>query len=205
MDLFALPKLPYAYNALVPYIDAQTMELHYSKHHQGYVNKLTAALKETAKDFPTEITLLLSQIQNYSTAVRNNAGGHYNHTLFWDSLTPHGKKEPTGLLATAIQRDFGSFTALQQAFSQVAAQLFGSGWAWLCVDSQGIFQIQATPNQDNPLMPQYKGYGTPILGLDVWEHAYYLQYQNRRAEYIQAFWHIIDWSVVGSRYAQACS
>ncbi len=203
MDSFTLPKLTYTYDALLPYIDARTMEIHHTKHHQGYVNKLNAALKEAEKKHSTDIVTLLSQIEDYSTAVRNNAGGHYNHTLFWEALTPNAKKEPEGVFKSAIKRDFGSFTAFQEKFNQVASQLFGSGWAWLCVNSQGLLHVQATPNQDNPLMPSYKEYGMPILGLDVWEHAYYLQYQNRRPEYVDAFWHIINWAIIEERYVQA--
>ncbi|MEM9738029.1 MAG: superoxide dismutase [Bacteroidota bacterium] len=202
MDIFTLPKLPYSYDALVPYIDAMTMKLHHTKHHQGYVNKLNLALEKETELYPGSLEKLLAEISNHSQAVRNNAGGHYNHTLFWASLTPNGTKQPKGSLANAIQRSFGDFANFQKKFTNEALHLFGSGWTWLCVDYQRGLYVHNTPNQDNPLMIDYKGCVRPILGLDVWEHAYYLQYQNRRVDYIAAFWDIINWEIIERRYIE---
>lgn len=201
MKNFTLPKLPYAYGALVPHIDAKTMQIHYTKHHQGYVDKLNAALASDKKEINT-LEELLQNVDAYSVAVRNNAGGDYNHTLFWESLCPNGKKMPAGELIKAIEKKFQSFDLFQEEFSAGAATLFGSGWAWLCKNTDGNLSIQTTPNQDNPLMNRKVGW-RPILGLDVWEHAYYLHYQNRRPDYIKAFWHIVNWEVIEARYVKA--
>lgn len=192
---FELPKLPYAYDALEPSIDARTMEIHYSKHHQGYTNKLNDAIQGTdAAD--KSIEDILKNIDNYSTAVRNNGGGFYNHALFWEVLGPNGGGEPGGDLGDAIKRDFGSFNEFKTQFSNAAATRFGSGWAWLCKHDDGKLEICSTPNQDNPLMPGVGCGGTPIFGIDVWEHAYYLKYQNRRPDYIEAFWNVVNWDKV---------
>ena len=203
---FELPKLPYAKDALVPHIDAQTMELHHEKHHQGYVNKLNDAIEGT--DIASHSTeRLLRTIRQYSTAIRNNAGGHYNHTLFWTILSPQGGGEPQGALAKALEDRFGSIDAFREVFSHAAATQFGSGWAWLYLNQQGKLDVCATPNQDNPLMevvPEAHR-GQPLLGLDVWEHAYYLHYQNRRPDYIEAFWKVINWTEVARRFEEAKS
>jgi len=192
---FELPKLPYAYDALEPSIDARTMEIHYSKHHQGYTNKLNDAIQGTdAAD--KSIEDILKNIDNYSTAVRNNGGGFFNHALFWEVLGPNGGGEPSGDLGDAIKRDFGSFSEFKTQFSNAAATRFGSGWAWLCKHNDGKLEICSTPNQDNPLMPGVGCGGDPIFGIDVWEHAYYLKYQNRRPDYIEAFWNVVNWDKV---------
>lgn len=196
---FELPKLPYAYDALEPHIDARTMEIHYSKHHQGYTNNLNAAIQGTdAAD--KSIEEILKNIDKYSSAVRNNGGGFYNHSLFWKVMAPNGGGEPTGEVADAIKRDFGSFSELKTQFSNAAATRFGSGWAWLCKHSDGKLEVCSSPNQDNPLMPGVGCEGTPILALDVWEHAYYLNYQNRRPDYIEAFWNVVNWDEVNKNY-----
>ena len=195
---FELPELNYAYDALEPHIDARTMEIHHSKHHAGYTNNLNKALEGT--DAPS-IEEICSNIGNYSTAVRNNGGGYYNHRLFWESMSPNGGGAPQGALADAINSAFGSFDAFKEQFAQAAATRFGSGWAWLCVENGGL-TVCSTANQDNPLMGEGCS-GTPILGLDVWEHAYYLNYQNRRPDYISAFWNVVDWEAVGRKYAAA--
>lgn len=206
---FKIPTLSYDFNALEPYIEARTMELHYKKHHQGYVDKLNAATRGTeAENLPLED--LLAGISRYSKAVRDNAGGHYNHSLFWTSMAAPSARDTNALkgdLKTAIGRKFGSIGQLEEKFSQEAAACFGSGWAWLCLDSARELFVCSTPNQDNPLMDvlNTKDQGTPLLGLDVWEHAYYLQYQNRRPEYIKAFWDLINWSVVSERFTAATS
>lgn len=193
---FELPKLPYAYDALEPHIDARTMEIHYSKHHQGYTNKLNDAIQGTdAAD--KSIEAILQNVDNYSTAIRNNGGGYYNHRLFWEIMGPDGGGEPNGDLADAINRDFGSFDEFKTQFSNAAATRFGSGWAWLCQTDNGKLEICSSANQDNPLMPGVGCGGHPILGIDVWEHAYYLKYQNRRPDYISAFWNVINWNKVG--------
>ncbi len=196
---FELPKLPYAYDALEPNIDARTMEVHYSKHHQGYTNNLNNAIQGTDAA-EKSIEDILKNIDKYSTAVRNNGGGYYNHNLFWEVMSPNGGGDPTGDVAEAINRDFGSFNEFKTQFSNAAATRFGSGWAWLCKDDNGKLQVCSTPNQDNPLMPGTGCEGTPILGLDVWEHAYYLNYQNRRPEYIEAFWQVVNWDKVNELY-----
>jgi superoxide dismutase, Fe-Mn family len=197
---FNLQPLPYAYNALEPYIDARTMEIHYTKHHQAYVTNLNNAVAGTDAEGKT-LEELFKDIDNYSPAVRNNGGGHWNHSLFWSLLSGNPKLAPEGTLAKAIDAKWGSLDAFKEAFGKAAVTRFGSGWAWLCVESDGSLDICSTPNQDNPLMKGAGCEGTPILGLDVWEHAYYLKYQNRRAEYIDAFWHVLDWGAVEKLYA----
>jgi Fe-Mn family superoxide dismutase len=193
---FTLPKLPYAFDALEPSIDAKTMEIHHGKHHQAYVNNLNGAL-EGKPDFASKsIEELISNLsaapENIRTAVRNNGGGHANHSLFWNILAPKAGGKPTGELAKAIDKDFGGFDAFKEKFETAAKNRFGSGWAWLCV-SNGKLTVGSTPNQDNPLMDLAEFKGIPVLGLDVWEHAYYLKYQNRRPEYITAFWNVVNW------------
>jgi len=195
---FKLPELDYAYDALEPYIDARTMEIHYTKHHQGYTNKLNAAIEGTDLENKS-IEEILAQASKAGAAVRNNGGGFYNHTLFWKWLSPNGGGQPSGALADAINSTFGSFEKFKDEFSKAAASRFGSGWAWLIKTDSGLV-ISSTPNQDNPLMDVAEVKGTPILGLDVWEHAYYLKYQNRRPEYIEAFFNIINWDEVASKY-----
>jgi Fe-Mn family superoxide dismutase len=191
--------LPYPYDALEPHIDTRTMQIHHDKHHQGYVNKLNAALEGHPDLQAKSVEELLGDLdalpESIRTAVRNNGGGHANHTLFWPSMSPDGGGEPEGALAEAINATFGSFSAFKEQFSQAAATRFGSGWAWLCVDGGGSLQVLSTPNQDSPLSQGL----TPILGLDVWEHAYYLNYQNRRPDYIAAFWNIVNWDEVALR------
>ncbi len=198
---FELPKLTYAYDALEPHIDARTMEIHHSKHHAGYTNNLNAAIEGTPLAGKS-IEAILSGLDLNNKAVRNNGGGFYNHRLFWEIMGPKGGGAPTGELATAIDKKFGSFAAFKETFSKAAATQFGSGWAFLCVHKGGEVDVCATPNQDNPLMPNVGCGGTPILGIDVWEHAYYLNYQNRRPDYIAAFYNVIDWKVVAEKYAQ---
>jgi len=195
---FTLPNLPYAYDALEPHFDKMTMEIHHSKHHAGYTNNLNnATAGKPESELPIEE--ILKNISKYSTAVRNNGGGFYNHSLFWTILSPNGGGKPSGALSAAIDATFGSFEALQEKFNAAAATRFGSGWAWLCVND-GKLEICSTPNQDNPLMDDAGCSGTPILGLDVWEHAYYLKFQNRRPDYIQTFWNLINWEEVTRRY-----
>ena len=189
---FELPKLNYSYDALEPHIDARTMEIHYSKHHAGYTTKLNAAI-EGSSDEGKSIEYIISA-GNLSAAVRNNGGGFYNHSLFWDIMSPNGGGAPTGELAEKINEGFGSFEEFKTSFSKAAATQFGSGWAWLCY-KDGKLEVCSTPNQDNPLMQVGCG-GTPILGIDVWEHAYYLNYQNRRPDYINAFFSVVDWNRV---------
>lgn len=195
---FELPKLPYAYDALEPHFDAMTMEIHHTKHHAAYVNNVNNAIAGTPAEH-LSIEDLCRKITDFPVAVRNNGGGHFNHSLFWTILSPNGGGKPNGKLAEAIDATFGSFDAFKEKFSQAAATRFGSGWAWLCVDN-GKLEVCSTPNQDNPLMPDAGCKGTPILGLDVWEHAYYLKFQNRRPDYIAAFWNIVDWNEVARRY-----
>ncbi len=200
---FELPKLPYDFNALEPYIDARTMEIHYTKHHQGYVNKLNAALEKHPELQGKSIEELLRGLdsvpEDIRTAVRNNGGGHFNHSLFWPVMSPNGGGKPGGELAKAIEGAFGSFDSFKEQFSATAAGVFGSGWAWLVVDGGGALSITSTPNQDSPLS---RGL-TPILGLDVWEHAYYLKYQNRRPEYIENWWNVVNWDQVAKNLAAA--
>lgn len=199
---FELPKLPYAYDALEPYIDARTMEIHYTKHHGGYTNNLNNAIKGTDLDNQS-IEEILKNLDMNNGAVRNNGGGYFNHSLFWEIMNPEGKGRLSGVLAKAIDSAFGSYDSFKDAFSKAAATRFGSGWAWLCAHKGGSVEICSTPNQDNTLMPGVGCGGTPILGLDVWEHAYYLKYQNRRPEYIEAFFNVINWNEVERRYAKA--
>ncbi|HZH68880.1 MAG TPA: superoxide dismutase [Flavobacteriaceae bacterium] len=199
---FELPKLKYAYDALAPHIDAKTMEIHHSKHHNGYTTNLNKAIEGTDMEGKT-IENVLINLDMENKAVRNNGGGFFNHNLFWEILTPNGGGKPTGELAKAIDDAFGGFDAFKTKFSQAAATQFGSGWAWLCVHEDGKLEVCATPNQDNPLMPGVGCGGTPILGLDVWEHAYYLNYQNRRPDYIEAFFNVINWEEVASKYMKS--
>jgi Fe-Mn family superoxide dismutase len=197
---FELPQLPYAYDALEPYIDARTMEIHHSKHHNAYTTNLNAAAAGTDMEGKT-IENILINLDMKNTAVRNNGGGFYNHTLFWNVMTPNGGGLPTGDLLTAIESAFGTFEEFKAKFSKAGATQFGSGWAWLCVHKGGKLDVCGTPNQDNPLMPGVGCGGTPILGMDVWEHAYYLHYQNRRPDYIEAFFSVINWTEVSRRFA----
>ncbi len=196
---FDLPKLPYAYDALEPHIDARTMEIHHSKHHAGYTAKLNAAVQGSDLEGKT-IEEILEGLDLANGAVRNNGGGFYNHSLFWEVMSPNGGGKPSGDLAAAIDAKFGSFDAFKDAFAAAAATRFGSGWAWLCVHPGGAVEVCSTANQDNPMMPSIGCGGTPILGLDVWEHAYYLNYQNRRPDYIEAFFSVINWDEVSKRY-----
>lgn len=198
---FELPKLKYAYDALEPHIDARTMEIHHSKHHAGYTSKLNDAIQGTDLEGKT-IENILINLDMKNKAVRNNGGGFYNHRLFWEIMSPDGGGKPKGEIAEAINSVYGNFDAFKDAFSVAAAGQFGSGWAWLCVHEGGKVEVCGTPNQDNPLMPGVGCGGTPVLGIDVWEHAYYLNYQNRRPDYINAFFNVINWEVVGARYAQ---
>lgn len=197
---FELPSLPYAFEALEPHIDTATMQIHHGKHHAAYVNNLNTAISGTDLD-SRSLEDILKNISKYSPAVRNNAGGHYNHSLFWTILSPNGGGEATGELAEAISARFGSFDEFKKLFAQAAATRFGSGWAWLLVQEDGTLQISSTPNQDNPTMDIAELRGTPILGLDVWEHAYYLHYQNHRPDYVAAFWNLVDWNAVATRFA----
>jgi Fe-Mn family superoxide dismutase len=198
---FELPDLPYAHDALEPHIDARTMEIHHGKHHAGYTNNLNAAIEGTDLE-NASIEDILAKAGSAGAAVRNNGGGYYNHNLFWTVMGPNGGGAPSGELAQAIDRDFGSFDAFKEAFGKAAATRFGSGWAWLIV-AGGKLHVTSTPNQDNPLMDVAETKGTPILGLDVWEHAYYLHYQNRRPDYIGAFWNVVNWDRVAANYAAA--
>jgi superoxide dismutase, Fe-Mn family len=198
---FELPSLPYALNALEPHIDARTMEIHHGKHHNAYVTNLNAAIAGT--DLEGKSLEELMKVAGSNAAVRNNGGGHWNHSLFWQILSPTGGGLPTGALAAAIDAKFGSFDAFKETFNKAGATRFGSGWAWLCVDTKKELCVCSSPNQDNPLMDISDCPGTPILGLDVWEHAYYLHYQNRRPDYIAAFWNLVNWEEVSKRYAAA--
>ncbi len=198
---FELPSLPYALNALEPHIDARTMEIHHGKHHNAYVTNLNAAIAGT--DLEGKSLEELMKVAGSNAAVRNNGGGHWNHSLFWQILSPTGGGLPTGELAAAIDAKFGSFDAFKETFNKAGATRFGSGWAWLCVDTKKELCVCSSPNQDNPLMDVSDCPGTPILGLDVWEHAYYLHYQNRRPDYIAAFWNLVNWVEVSKRYAAA--
>ena len=196
---FELPSLPYAADALEPHIDTRTMEIHHGKHHNGYTTKLNAAVEGTALE-GSGIDAILSGLDMGNAALRNNGGGYYNHCLFWDIMGPDAG-EMSAELTQAIDKAFGSFEGFKDAFSKAAAAQFGSGWAWLCAHDDGSLEVCGTPNQDNPLMPNVGCGGTPVLGLDVWEHAYYLNYQNRRPDYIEAFFHVVNWSEVSKRYA----
>ena len=198
---FELPKLPYAYDALEPHIDARTMEIHHGKHHNGYTTNLNNAIAGTDLEGQT-IESILTSLDANNGAVRNNGGGFYNHRLFWNVMSPNGGSTPTGALADAINTSFGSFDGFKDAFAKAAATRFGSGWAWLCVHKGGAVEVCSTANQDNPLMPGIGCGGFPILGIDVWEHAYYLNYQNRRPDYIQAFFNVVDWKKVSETYAE---
>ncbi len=205
---YTLPDLPYAYDALEPYIDAQTMEIHHTKHHQTYVDKVNAAVADTVwgeKPVEALISDLGAVPEEIRTAARNHGGGHANHSLFWTVMSGGGGGQPTGALARAIDAELGGFEQLKEAFSNAAATRFGSGWAWLYLDSTGKLAIGSTANQDSPLMGESVAgiAGTPLLGLDVWEHAYYLKYQNRRPEYIGAFWNVVNWEAVAERFARA--
>ncbi len=199
---YTLPKLPYAYDALEPHIDAQTMEIHHTKHHQAYIDKANAALEKHPELAKLDVDDLMRQLatvpEDVRTALRNNGGGHSNHSFFWQILGPGGGGKPSGELATAIDQKFGSFDKFVEEFNNAAATRFGSGWAWLTVDG-GQLNVESTPNQDTPLSEGR----TPILGLDVWEHAYYLKYQNKRPDYVKAFWNVVNWDEVASRYAAA--
>ncbi|MDE2099828.1 MAG: superoxide dismutase [Patescibacteria group bacterium] len=200
-----LPELPYAFNALEPHIDAKTMEIHYGKHHQGYVDKLNAALEGHADLQELSVETLLTDLdripENIRTAVRNNGGGHANHSLFWKMMKPDGGGEPQGEIKEAIERQFGGFVKFQETFANAAATLFGSGWTWLVVNNEKELELIQTTNQDSPLSRGSK----PVLGLDVWEHAYYLRYQNRRPEYIAAWWNVVNWEDVEDNYRNARS
>jgi Fe-Mn family superoxide dismutase len=199
---FELPALPYATNALEPNIDQPTMEIHHGKHHNAYVTNLNKALE--GSDWANKsLEEILKNISKTSAAIRNNGGGHYNHSLFWTLLAPHAGGAPTGAIAEAITKTFGSFDKFKEEFSNAGVTRFGSGWAWLLVKEDGSLAISSTPNQDNPLMDVADVKGTPVLGLDVWEHAYYLKYQNRRPDYIAAFWNLVNWSKVNELYAKS--
>ena len=198
---FELPKLPYAYNALEPHIDARTMEIHHGKHHNGYTTNLNNAISGSDLE-EHSIESILTSLDLDNGAVRNNGGGFYNHRLFWNVMSPNGGGTPSGALAEAINAAFGSFEGFKDTFAKAAATRFGSGWAWLCVHKGGALDVCSTPNQDNPLMPGIGCDGFPVLGIDVWEHAYYLNYQNRRPDYIQAFFNVVDWNKVSEFYTE---
>ena len=199
---FELPQLPYAYDALEPHVDARTMEIHHTKHHNAYTTNLNAAIAGTDLEGKS-IEAIMANLDMNNMAVRNNGGGFYNHNLFWTVMSPNGGGLPTGELAAAIDTAYGSFDAFKAEFAKAAATRFGSGWAWLCVQKGGKVEVCSSPNQDNPLMPGIGCGGTPILGLDVWEHAYYLNYQNRRPDYIEAFFNVINWNEVTKRFNEA--
>lgn len=199
MSKFTLPELPYAYDALEPYIDAKTMEIHHSKHHAAYINNLNAAIEGTDLEGKS-IEEILANISRHPVAVRNNGGGFYNHCMFWEIMSPNAGGEPKDELAGTIMRDFNSFENFKNEFSKAAITRFGSGWAWLCVSADKKLSICSTPNQDNPLMDVSGCKDTPILGLDVWEHAYYLKYQNKRPDYIAAWWNVVNWDEVAKRF-----
>ncbi|WP_445386580.1 superoxide dismutase [Robiginitalea sp. IMCC44478] len=199
---FNLPDLPYSYDALEPHIDARTMEIHHTKHHNGYTTKLNAAIEGTSLEGKS-IEEILTGLDMSNTAVRNNGGGYYNHCLFWEVMSADGGGSPSGDLAAAINDAFGSFEGFKDAFTKAAGGRFGSGWAWLCAHKGGKLEICSTPNQDCPIMPGVGCGGHPILGLDVWEHAYYLHYQNRRPDYIEAFFNVINWAKVAENYNSA--
>lgn len=200
--MFKLPKLPYDYDALEPHIDARTMEIHHTKHHNGYTTKLNGAIDGTDLAGKS-IEDILANAGHASTAVRNNGGGFYNHSLFWEVMSPNGGGKPSGDLANAIAEDFGGYENFKDEFAKAAGTRFGSGWAWLIVAENGHLAVTSTPNQDNPLMDVADDQGTPILGLDVWEHAYYLNYQNRRPDYVEAFFSVVNWDEVSKRYNDA--
>jgi len=196
---FSLPELGYAYDALEPAIDARTMEIHHSKHHNGYTNKLNAAIQGTDLDGKS-IEDILGSLDMTNTAVRNNGGGFYNHRLFWEVISPADRGRLSGPLADAIKTAYGSYDGFKDAFAKAAGTRFGSGWAWLCAQEGGTVEICSTANQDNPLMPGIGCGGTPLMAIDVWEHAYYLNYQNRRPDYVQAFLGIVNWNIVEAKY-----
>lgn len=197
---FTLPALPYAFNALEPHIDARTMEIHHGKHHNTYVTNLNNAVAGKPEE-KLSLEELCKNVSKYPVAIRNNGGGHWNHSFFWTILGPNAGGQPSGALADAINSAFGSFDEFKNKFAAAAAGRFGSGWAWLIVDGSGKLQITSTPNQDNPLMDVAEVQGKPVLGLDVWEHAYYLNYQNRRPDYVAAFWNVVNWDEVAKRFA----
>ncbi|MBL7900447.1 MAG: superoxide dismutase [Bacteroidia bacterium] len=199
MMAFELPKLSYAYNALEPHIDARTMEIHHTKHHQAYVTNLNNAVNGTEME-KQSLEQLMAGISKHPAAVRNNGGGHYNHSLFWEIMMPGADPRPGGEVAAAIEKELGGFDKFKADFIQAGATRFGSGWAWLCVTSNGTLAVCSTPNQDNPLMDIADCKGQPILGMDVWEHAYYLNYQNRRPDYMNAFFNVINWKKVNELY-----
>ena len=199
---FELAPLPYPSDALEPHIDKQTMEIHHDRHHQAYVTNLNNAVKGTESENKS-LEELLAAVGSQPAAVRNNGGGHWNHTFFWGILSANGGGQPTGQLAEAINQKFGSFDAFKEEFAKAATTRFGSGWAWLIVNQNGELAITSTPNQDNPLMDVAEQKGTPLLGLDVWEHAYYLKYQNKRPDYINAWWNVVDWNAAEQKYQQA--
>lgn len=201
---FSLPALPYTQDALQPAIDARTMEIHHGKHHRAYVDNLNAKVSQFPELAQGDLEAILGKVSRFDAAVRNNAGGHYNHTLFWQVMAPKDETgAPSEALAARIEQDFGSMEQFRKGFAEAAAKVFGSGWAWLIVKADGSLAITSTPNQDNPLMDVVAERGTPLLALDVWEHAYYLQYQNRRGDYIGGWWDIVNWHTVNARYAQA--
>jgi Fe-Mn family superoxide dismutase len=202
---FTLPELPYAYDALEPTIDATTMQLHHSKHHQAYVDKLNEGVSEDSSLEGLSLEDILARISSQPKKVRNNGGGHWNHSFFWETMGPGGTGRPSGRLAEVVDSQFGSFDAFKKQFNDAGVGQFGSGWVWLVVGQNGDLQITATPNQDNPLMDDAPLKGQPILGNDVWEHAYYLKYNNRRADYLNAWWDVVDWSKVAERYEAAAS
>lgn len=197
---YELPALPYPHDALEPHIDARTMEIHHGKHHQAYVDNLNKAVAGTPME-GKDLDALMKGMDMDNAAVRNNGGGHWNHSMFWQVMSPKGGGSPSGELAAAIDKDLGGPDAFKEHFAKAAATRFGSGWAWLCVHKGGKLEICSTPNQDNPLMPGTGCGGTPILGVDVWEHAYYLHYQNRRPDYLKAWWNVVNWPEVAKRYA----
>lgn len=199
--MYTLDPLPYAFDALEPHIDARTMEIHHGKHHQAYVNKLNDAIKDTELA-GMNLEDIFQNMSKHPAGVRNNGGGHWNHSLFWQLLSPDGGGQPGGKLLEEIEAQFESFDKFQEKFNNAAATRFGSGWAWLIVDADGKLQVTSTPNQDNPLMDVADDRGVPILGLDVWEHAYYLNYQNRRPDYINSFWNVVNWAEVERRYSE---
>ncbi len=199
---FELPALAYATDALEPHIDKMTMEIHHGKHHQAYVDNLNKALAGTEGE-NQKLENIMANISKFPMAVRNNGGGHYNHTLYWSIMSPNGGGKPEGELAKAIDAAFGSFDDFKKKFAEAGATRFGSGWAWLSVTADGKLQVSSTPNQDNPLMDIAEVKGTPILGMDVWEHAYYLKYQNKRPDYIAAFWNVVNWAAVADRFSKA--
>lgn len=199
---FTVPDLPYAYDALEPYIDKQTMEIHHDKHHKAYVDNLNKAVAGTENEGKS-LEDLIKNAGKLSPAIRNNGGGHWNHSFFWKVMAPHASTEPTGELADAIKSAFGSLDEFKEKFAAAGGSRFGSGWAWLIVTDGGKLEVTSTPNQDNPLMDVAETKGKPILGVDVWEHAYYLKYQNRRPEYLKNFWHVVNWAKVAENYAEA--